>query len=184
MNLLTPGRRCDEGPGDRPELEDSASSPCASSPRCCRTVPVRVAPSPRLCVGLEDKVPTEDRGVGGFLGALRTVCPGASPGPGRGSLPGVSRTARGRPRSTGVLRHAGACLSHYRTDHTQSLYFTICDALGKLLTPSGPVLGVRSKDKCPFTELRIQREEYKVLALSLTSGVTSVCRVPFYGLRI
>ena len=72
----------------------------------------------------------------------------------QGSLPGVSRTARGWLRSTSVLRHAGACLFYPHADHTQNLYFTICDTLGKLLKLSGPVSGVRSKDKCPFTELR------------------------------
>lgn len=48
-------------------------------------------------------------------------------------------------RSTGALRHAGACLSYSHADHMQNLFFTICDTLGKLLKLSGPVLGLLSK---------------------------------------
>lgn len=116
-------------------------------------------------MGLKDKVPTEDRGVGGAslgpedsgaLGQVQTQEGAGARAHWQGSLPGVSRTARGWLRSTRVLRHAAACLFHSCADHMQNLYFTICDTLGKLLKLSGPVLRVRSKDKCPFAELRIQ----------------------------
>lgn len=71
-------------PGCRPEPEDSALFPVCVITLALPWRSGQGCSLARLCMGLKDKVPTEDRGVGGASLGPEDWCPGASPDPGRG----------------------------------------------------------------------------------------------------